>query len=576
MPTTEPLSPAPGPVATHDTCPVCLFGIGDEPACAVCGWRLDGGYVLGRVTLAVERAFEEQVAAAQRRFDLEAAVRAAGFPDAGDLDLLARLEALVRAGPPPADERDHARRSAGVTNGPEPRSGRSAEELASEAAGTGGDRRMVKVAEIDAEGVAVSSFMVTEDGGVRELANLELTRWTSMLPELGGDPDELRFRLAGGVGRRPVVWAELDEAMDQALPGSLAAEQPEGTRVVLVCRVPGWAVPERLLTLLSRRLPDAQKLRERADRPAPATGRPVPSQSAAVRCPEGITSFAAVAVAGSGPADRFAVRMAVGSPDGSVSVWTSPSSEATRRRLHDGRVTAIDLSEDGTLVVSGGNDQAVRIWSAASGQARVLAWHGHYVNAVRLCRGVVLSLGDDGQVRRTALDGEPSGAGTSSFPLDVGWTASTALTATRDAKVLAVGGTDGTVGLRDGSTGQLLGTLEVRTAVLAMAFDPSGQLLAVGGNDGGVRLYRLAERRLVAQVGGGTGTVRSVAVVADGSVASGDDTGAVRHWRADGGRPAGDGDLVGMHEGRVRGLALTPEGLLHSAGADGYIRIWQV
>jgi WD40 repeat protein len=172
--------------------------------------------------------------------------------------------------------------------------------------------------------------------------------------------------------------------------------------------------------------------------------------------------------------------------------------------------------------------------------------------------------------------GDAGGREPSAFPLEVGWSASTALAAARDGRLLAVGGTNGMVAFHDGTTGAKLGVLEVGAAVEAMALDPSGQLLAVGGNDGDTRIYRLATRRLVAQVGGRIGTVRSVAATVDGSVATGDDAGAVRHWRGDAGRPVGEGDLVGMHEGRVRGLALTTGGRLLSAGADGLIRIWQV
>src|SRR5688572_20228681 len=87
-------------------CPICLEPDADEPMCAACGWTLSSGWILGALTPAIEQAFAATTEQAQRRFDLAAAARAAGFPEAGDGERLQRLEAQLRGGPPEPGERE--------------------------------------------------------------------------------------------------------------------------------------------------------------------------------------------------------------------------------------------------------------------------------------------------------------------------------------------------------------------------------------------------------------------------------------------------------------------------------------
>jgi hypothetical protein len=537
----EPRAPASGILtveADEDDCQVCLRELADQPHCPTCGWQLHGDYRLGGVTPEAQRDFDARLEAAQRRFDLAASVRAGGDPQ--------RMVAFLRGGPPQPGELEEA---ASAQAGPEDEAA-TARDAAMAAAGTGAERGGVVVIELDEEGIGVARFAADAAVGLLEQAAREHRAWQSLLPMLSADPDERRFELAGGIGVRRLPIRAAGERLADALPASVATG---GERVVLLNRLPGWGLPELVLDLLRARNQGATVVRRPAPRDAP--------RDLAVQSTDRITAFAA--------AGRFAV---AGTGDGALTGWALPGGDqvVTGRPLHEGRMTALDVAPDGT-VVSGGRDGVVR-QSALGSQdpARPLARHTAWVNQVQLRAGVVFSLGDDELVRRTSLRAG-SDTADSAYPLQVGWSAASALAVDRRATTVAVGGGDGAVGVWHGTTGEPLDRVMTGAGVESLAFQPDGDVLVVGGADGTVRLYALPGGALVRYLSGHLGPVRSVAVTPGGWVATADEAHVVRLWS-----PDGVALPVGSHDEAVRGLSFLGNGQLASAGADGLVRAWRV
>jgi len=253
--------------------------------------------------------------------------------------------------------------------------------------------------------------------------------------------------------------------------------------------------------------------------------------------------------------------VATGAVDGTVRVRTAAGQLETA--AHDRRVTAVDLTDDGNTVVSGGQDGVVRLWHAPDGRNRVLATHDGWVNAVRVAGALAFSLGDDGKLRRSPLDG-PS----TTTPLDVGWAASTALAVSAGAEVVAFGGTDGQVQVRDGRSWQHRHTAAAGAAVRAVAVDPGGELLAIACDDSSLSTYDLVRREPLARLAL-PAVVTCVSVDANGTVVFGDDLGWVGSWRRDTAHV-----LFGRHQDSVVGVATTRTGAVVSAERGGLVRSW--
>ncbi|KAJ7830277.1 WD40 repeat-like protein [Mycena leptocephala] len=266
---------------------------------------------------------------------------------------------------------------------------------------------------------------------------------------------------------------------------------------------------------------------------------------------------------------------------------------------HDGWVTSVGFSQDGSRAISGSGDKTVRIWEVSTGmQLHHLDGHEDRVWSVAFSQDGSRAIssssdqtGHEARVRSVAFsqDGLRAISGSDDRTVRI-WEVSTAkqvrqldghedwvksVAFSQDGSLAISGSDDRTVRIWDVSTGKQLGQLEGKDPVWSVAFSQDGSRAISGSDDRTVRIWEVSTAKPLLQLEGHKKRVLSVAFSPDGLRAiSGSEDRTVRIWEVYTGKQLYQLD---GHEDSVTSVGFSQDGLyLISGSSDNTVRIWEV
>ncbi|KAJ7197973.1 WD40-repeat-containing domain protein [Mycena pura] len=271
-------------------------------------------------------------------------------------------------------------------------------------------------------------------------------------------------------------------------------------------------------------------------------------------------------------------RIVSGSDDETVRIWDATTGAAIGEPLqgHNSTVRSVAFSPDGQRIVSGSSDKTVRIWDATTGAAigEPLPGNGFFTSVVFSPDGQHIVSGSDDETVRIwdaatgAAMGEPLQGHNGSVE---------SVAFSPNGQRIVSGSTDKTLRIWDTTTGAAIGEplQGHNSTVRSVSFSPDGQRIISGSSDETMRIWDAATGAVISEpLQGHNSTVNSVAFSPDSQrIVSGSTDKTVRIWDAATG--AAIGEPLQGHDDLVLCVAFSPDGQrIASGSSDETVRIW--
>jgi len=177
---------------------------------------------------------------------------------------------------------------------------------------------------------------------------------------------------------------------------------------------------------------------------------------------------------------------------------------------HRGKINSLDFSQDGQTLVSGSDDQTIRLWNVVTGQlVKTVQAHEGPVTSVSVGSRYLASGGDDDTVKLWQLDG------TLVNTLAEHGLAISQVQFNPQGDLLASASWDNTIKLwRDGTLVQTL--TGHQDGVTSLAFHPDQPILVSGSADQSIKVWETAQGKLIKTLDGLDNPVEAIQMSQEG------------------------------------------------------------
>jgi WD40 repeat protein len=263
-----------------------------------------------------------------------------------------------------------------------------------------------------------------------------------------------------------------------------------------------------------------------------------------------------------------------GSDDNQIRVWDVVSGGQLERFTgHAGAILSLAFSPNGKTFISGSVDKTARQWTRAVLRG-VAAHEGPINDMARTVDGkFVFTAGDDKRVAQW-----DSVALSRSQEFDC-VSAVHAIGVSGDGKILATGGEDANLRLWSVADGSRVAAIETPSPIHDIALSNHGTQIVLANDDQKIRTYALSsggeriDLSLHHESHGHVGAVTDLGVTSDGrTLFSAGADGIVKHWQIAAAKPR---LTMTKHSGPVYATKFRFDGAqIASGGADGTVRVW--